>query len=221
MQKLTEPPVFLMRPARLDDVAAIQALLRETWHAAYDGIFGADGVETKCDIYFSDHVIRHYVDQSPRDYFAVLEEETGGLAAVSLIRMSPFGCACVNVLYVRPAFQRLGLGTAFLDAIPVVFPWARAVALEVLEPNAPAIAFYEARGFKRRGRGGRHKDMQVPIVLMWRQLASQDTWWSAFTAFLRQGWDDRMFRVRGRKAAAVNYDPSSHLPGSDAVAGCG
>ncbi|MCL7714821.1 GNAT family N-acetyltransferase [Stenotrophomonas sp. CPCC 101365] len=50
-------------------------------------------------------------------------------------------------LYVEPASQRRGIATALVDA--VVAATRGPLAVEVLEGNGAAIAFYEARGFQR------------------------------------------------------------------------
>jgi ribosomal protein S18 acetylase RimI-like enzyme len=55
------------------------------------------------------------------------------------------------MLYVHPQWQRQGVGSALLRAVVASFSDAKAIRLEVLKDNAPAISWYKAKGFETYG----------------------------------------------------------------------
>jgi len=69
----------------------------------------------------------------------------------------------IHMLYILPAFQGRGAGTALLTALP---EWpSRRYRLKCLVKNTRAIAFYEAAGFEIIGDGpspeGGYKEMRL------------------------------------------------------------
>ncbi len=132
-----------VRPAVPADAPLILALIREL--AAYEREPDAV-VATEADI------LRDGFGERPR--FQVLIAEHGGEAAgfafyfftYSTWRGRP--CLYLEDLFVRPSFRRNGLGLALLRALAAIAVRERCdrFVWQVLDWNAPAIAFYESLG---------------------------------------------------------------------------
>ncbi|WP_283739147.1 GNAT family N-acetyltransferase [Chelatococcus albus] len=151
------------------DVAAVRALLVETWHATYDAVFGAEKVTAITDDWHSFARLTREISE-PRA--VVLLAELGGrIVATLAARSTEDEGLSLSRLYVLPEAQGRGIGRLLLDATLARFPGAKVVRLEVEPQNAPAIRFYEACGFTRLcgtvGCGGR---ADIPAVVMERQL---------------------------------------------------
>ena len=78
------------------------------------------------------------------------------------------------MLYVHPSHARRGIGQALLTAIEAWRPRARAIRLEVLEDNRPAIAWYARRGFEAYGRTEHATGtVGVPAIYMDKPLSGR------------------------------------------------
>jgi GNAT superfamily N-acetyltransferase len=132
-----------IRPATPADASLIVALVREL--AAYER-------EPDAAIATEEDVLRDGFGERPR--FQVLIAEHGGEAVgfafyfftYSTWRGRP--CLYLEDLFVRPAFRRHGLGRALLVELARVAVRERCdrFVWQVLDWNAPAIAFYESLG---------------------------------------------------------------------------
>lgn len=150
MQASTKPPLAL-RDATLADLATIDDIHVRSRRATYRG-----------------QVSDHYLDAtmpaaSRADWERRLPELLAGTGRVVIAEAggAPIGFICalvpnaegsvyVNNLHALPERKGLGAGSALLEAAT---RWAReagarAMHLRVLETNAPAIGFYESRGWR-------------------------------------------------------------------------
>lgn len=141
-----------LREATLADLAAIDDIHVRSRRATYRG-----------------QVSDHYLDvtmpaASRADWERRLPELLAGAGQVVMacVDGAPIGFVCVvapdadgsayvNNLHALPGFKGRGAGSALLAEAAA---WARsrgarAMHLKVLETNLPAIAFYEARGWRR------------------------------------------------------------------------
>ena len=135
---------LIIRDAEAADLPAVRALLVETWHATYDGIYGWRRV---AEITNAWHSLENLQGQLGRDgvfMVALLGEE---IVATSSARLEPDRAALLTRLYVLPARQCVGIGRTLLQVTLACFPHAPVVRLEVESQNEPAIAFYERMGF--------------------------------------------------------------------------
>jgi ribosomal protein S18 acetylase RimI-like enzyme len=152
---------FRLRPARSSETGAIQAVARETWEATYSEIVLP---EVRADFItnsYSAQNLRNSIDREGVDnWFWVAEEissspEIIGFAQVYL-RPTIAPDAELTRIYVRPAWQKKGVGKALLEALiqelRALRPGLRPprLWLSVAAENHQAIAFYERRGFQHK-----------------------------------------------------------------------
>lgn len=141
---------MFIRSAGERDLAAIRALLVETWHATYDAIYGAERVTAITDEWHSIPSLRARLSR-PNSEFVVVDDGNRLCAMAFAAATSDGKTVILQQLYVRPDSQRRGIGRMLLEEIEGCFPDATTIRLEVEPENAAAVAFYEAHGFRRTG----------------------------------------------------------------------
>ncbi len=144
---------MFVRTAGVRDLKAVRELLVETWHATYDGIYGAEKVTQITDEWHSLAALKARLEQ-PRSEF-VLADDGNSIAGMAFATLADDDrTVMLRQLYVRPAMQGRGIGGLLLDEIEGAFPEADKVRLEVEEKNDRAVAFYVGQGFSEVGRTG-------------------------------------------------------------------
>lgn len=139
-----------IRPATLDDLPAISALLGATWHATYDGIYGVDRVADLTSRWHSVDSLAKGLDR-PGNQFLVAVDGARIVGTLSL------GLACggglkLDRLYVLPDAQGQGIGSRLLDAALAASPLSDSITLEVEPANTQVVRFYERQGFAITGK---------------------------------------------------------------------
>lgn len=134
-------------PRRLlsDEVEAVALLARTVWQATYPALISQAQIDAMLADRYAAARIRDQLD-TPRHAWWVIGTPLAGFAHVELID----DAAKLDKLYVHPARQRLGLGSALLD---VAAEWAReqgraVLRLQVNRGNARALRAYEKYGFR-------------------------------------------------------------------------
>lgn len=139
------PADLVIRDAEAADVPAVRALLVETWHATYDGIYGWQRV---AEITNAWHSLENLRSQLGREEGVFLVGQIGEeVVATASARPERDGAALLTRLYVLPAWQGVGIGRTLLQVALACFPKAPVARLEVESQNELAIAFYERMGF--------------------------------------------------------------------------
>jgi ribosomal protein S18 acetylase RimI-like enzyme len=134
-----------IRTASERDLPAVQKLLRETWHATYDAIYGVARVnEITSDWHSIDSLKRRLT--KPHSEFIVCDGETGIIGMAFASQTEP-GFVKLHQLYVHPSAQGQGAGSQMLNEIVEAFPEARTLRLEVEAANRQALGFYRSKGF--------------------------------------------------------------------------
>ena len=134
-----------VRAASDDDVAAISAVGELTWPPTY-AFAGDEYVARGLAIWWSDEAIRRSL-AATSTLVAVVHGEIVGVGNLDLRREPP----TIWKLYVVPAAQGTGAGSALLREL-VALAGGATVALEYLDGNDRAAAFYERQGFREVGR---------------------------------------------------------------------
>ena len=135
---------FSIRPATAADAPTVVALIREL--ADYEKLEAGFALDEAA-------VVRDMLGAACHTELAFVDGVAAGIAAWFWIYKS-FGAArgvYVEDLYVRPGFRKRGLGRALLahlaakaHAVDGFMEW------QVLDWNAPSIAFYESLGARPR-----------------------------------------------------------------------
>ena len=137
----------VLRAVQPDDVPAVCGLLHETWHHTYATMIPRWNI----DQFLTGFASWEQVLSTPGLYPGMLMcAELDGVL-VGVVQAEPTdkrGTSAIWILYVRPAYQGLGIGSALLRAVYCRFNDATSYRLEVLMQNRKAIAFYKSRGFK-------------------------------------------------------------------------
>lgn len=133
-----------IRPFAAADEDAAYDHFAETWHATYDDISGAERVATSLARMQKDTLGSIYL-RSPKMRMLVAAE---GRRIVGTITFRDAGAeATIFGLFVRPGFQRAGLGSALLARALAELPAARRIQLHAMTETPAAIAFYRKHGF--------------------------------------------------------------------------
>ncbi|CAN7768656.1 N-acetyltransferase family protein [Mesorhizobium sp. LjNodule214] len=142
---------MFIRTASERDLAAVRALLVETWHATYDAIYGIERVTEITDDWHSIASLKTRLTR-PNSEFLVADDgkRLGGMAFAAATTDPKI--ILLNQLYVHPSCQRQGIGQALLEEVEVSFPEAHTLRLDVEEANTAAIGFYRAQGFSPAGK---------------------------------------------------------------------
>ena len=139
-----------MRTASERDLAALRALLVETWHATYDAIYGVERVTEITNDWHSIASLKARMGRPKSEFLVADDGKTIGGMAYAAATTDP-KLVMLHQLYVHPSFQGEGIGKMLLDEIKDSFPDARMLRLEVEAANASALAFYRANGFVQAG----------------------------------------------------------------------
>lgn len=143
--------MFFVRTASERDLVAVGALLAETWHATYDGLYGAEKVSEITARWHSLPALKARLERKDSE-FVVADNgrELAGMGYAAMSRERP-KTALLHQLYVAPRHQRQGIGRDMFAELETCFPDADTMRLEVDPRNAPAVAFYLAHGFVKVG----------------------------------------------------------------------
>ncbi|MDI6027563.1 GNAT family N-acetyltransferase [Corticibacterium sp. UT-5YL-CI-8] len=137
---------MFVRTAGERDLERVCALLSETWHATYDAIHG---VERGNEITAEWHSLASLKSRlvRPASEFLVADDGKmlGGMAYAAASNDGK--TVTLYQLYVLPAFQGRGIGSALLQEVELSFPEAGRIRLEVEAENTRAVDFYGQRGF--------------------------------------------------------------------------
>ena len=136
---------LVIHPATRADVSAVRRLLVETWHDSFDPLLGRERVTEITDRWHAEDLLARQLD-SPDGSFLVAE--LGGQAvghALAEAREPPL--MVIGRLYVRPAFQRRGIGRQLLAALIRRHPQTSRIRLLVHADNAKGRSFYQRNGF--------------------------------------------------------------------------
>jgi ribosomal protein S18 acetylase RimI-like enzyme len=170
-RKLMTPDGLIIRDAEAADLPAVRALLVETWHATYDGIYGWQRVAEITTAWHSLENLAAQLDREGGAFLVALVKDE--VIATASARIEPDRAALLTRLYVLPQYQGVGIGRTLLQVTLACFPQAPVARLEVESQNEPAIAFYERMGFflQRQARFDGRDDTPNTLLMAKRLFA--------------------------------------------------
>ncbi len=138
-----------IRPAEDADLAAVSALLVETWHDTYDTLLGPARVVEITSAWHTVEALRKQRDLPATSF--LVAEEGGAIVGHAVANGQDPPTLLLARLYVRPGSQRHGIGRRLLEAAAERHPDCKTMLLEVAAENAKAMAFYAREGFRPVG----------------------------------------------------------------------
>lgn len=136
----------LIRNAVASDIPAVSTLLIETWHDTYDALLGRDKVDEITRLWHAPAVLQQQLQQRGT-CFLVAESADREITGHAFAHAWNLPILNVARLYVRPGWQRQGIGNRFLDRLIALYPAADKLCLSVEKGNIKAVAFYLRQGF--------------------------------------------------------------------------
>lgn len=141
-----------IRKATRDDAKAIQHVARDSWHAAYDSVLGADPVDEKIESWYDpERLVTDDIEQNDRPFFVGVVDET----VVGFVEIVPDDSddklAHLYRIYVASDHWGRGIGSSLLDHIETVLKEQgfERLQLSVMAENNVGVGFYESNGFHR------------------------------------------------------------------------
>lgn len=138
-----------VRTASQQDATAIQALLKDVWHATYDDIYGREKVSALTADWHKTAILQKQMKRPSSEFLVV--DDGKNLSGMAYGRMKSDTELMLHQLYVSAEHQGKGQGGDLLNELLSCFPEARTVTLQVDEENPGAIEFYKKFGFEQTG----------------------------------------------------------------------
>ncbi|NHN61142.1 MULTISPECIES: N-acetyltransferase [Halorussus] len=142
-----------VRPATTDDVGAVRRVARESWHAAYDGLLGAETVDAVVDDWYDPERLARPVERED-GVFLVAEADESTDSGVVGFAQGVVGDgddpAELPRIYVSPDRWGGGVGSALLARVEdrLADRGADRLRLVVLADNEVGNGFYEKHGYR-------------------------------------------------------------------------
>jgi len=129
------------------DVGAVSRLLGESWRHTYSPIIGT---ETTARISDEHHACERIAAElkDPDKISFVAERSDGSIAGYAMAEMDDAGDVMLDRLHIDKGEYGTGLATDLLHAVLAAHAGIPSIALEVLEGNDRAMAFYRKHGFE-------------------------------------------------------------------------
>ena len=138
-----------VRTATAEDLAAVEAVARDAWYAAYGGFLEPQSVEAGLAQAYDEDVLATAVEHDAIEFLvAELDGEVDGFASAERTWADEVE---LHTLYVHPDRWGEGVGSALLDEVEA---WATEkdvdrVVAAVFADNVVGRGFLEARGFEQ------------------------------------------------------------------------
>jgi GNAT superfamily N-acetyltransferase len=137
-----------IRPATADDVAGIGSVADETWRATYASILPEEAIGQFLVDAYRPAAIGARIDRADRFDVAIDDAASTVVGFSEWVATPDPGEALWAATYVRPDWQRRGIGRTFLLGAVGGYRDARQRLLVVVaEANTAGTAFYRAMGF--------------------------------------------------------------------------
>jgi ribosomal protein S18 acetylase RimI-like enzyme len=129
------------------DVTAVSRLLGESWRRTYSPILGADAAARISSEHHAPDRIAAELKDSKRMAF-VAERADGSIAGYAMAEMDQAGDVMLDRLHIDSSEYGTGLAADMLHAVLAAHAGIASMALEVVEGNDRALAFYRKHGFE-------------------------------------------------------------------------
>ncbi|PTE08543.1 GNAT family N-acetyltransferase [Mesorhizobium helmanticense] len=129
------------------DVPAVSRLLGESWRRTYSPILGAETTtRLSDDKHAPERLAAELADDNKMSFVA--ERTDGSIAGYAMAKMDATGDVMLDRLHIDKREFGTGLAADMLHAVLAAHAGIPSIALEVIEGNDRAIAFYRKHGFE-------------------------------------------------------------------------
>lgn len=135
---------FVIREMVREDIKQVQDVAKESWHATYEGIIPREIQDNFLQAAYSNEMMERRLNSSFL-YVAEVENKIVGFANFSPVNHE--GQVELSAIYLSPAYQGRGIGTALLEAGVNNIANIEGIYLDVEKENTIGTAFYTAKGF--------------------------------------------------------------------------
>ena len=137
----------MIRAMKEQDVPAVSKLLGKSWRRTYGPIAGLEITARISDeVHAPERIAAELADDNRMSF--VVERADGSIAGYAMAAMNAVGDVMLDRLHVDRSEFGTGLAADLLHAVLAAHAGVPSIALEVLEGNARAVAFYRKHGFE-------------------------------------------------------------------------
>jgi|GEM_PF-4042119 len=160
--------IHTIRHAQKEDIPQIQALLKVTWHVAYDKTLGHKKVSELINEWHTKERLEEDILKA-NCQFLVCAEQCKIIATSFLNNQGKD--AILGRMYIHPSKQNKGIGSELMEKILSSISKETCISLTVEPQNISAIQFYKKFGFTIQGPGSCSEDPheEIPTLIMRRR----------------------------------------------------
>lgn len=136
-----------IRAMTKNDLAAVSRLLGQSWRRTYSPIMGEDTTARLSDEKHAPEKLAAELADDDKMSF-VAERTDGSIAGYAMAAMDENGDVMLDRLHIEPQEFGRGLAVDLLHAVLAAHAGIPSIALEVIEGNDRAVAFYRKHGFE-------------------------------------------------------------------------
>ncbi|WP_296737973.1 N-acetyltransferase [Mesorhizobium sp.] len=136
-----------IRAMTANDLSAVSQLLGGSWRRTYSPIMGEENTARLSDEKHAPEKLAAELADDDKMSF-VAERTDGSIAGYAMAAMDGQGDVMLDRLHVEPEEFGTGLAVDLLHAVLAAHAGIPSIALEVIEGNDRAIAFYRRHGFE-------------------------------------------------------------------------
>lgn len=136
-----------IRAMTRNDLADVSRLLGQSWRRTYAPIMGDETVARLSDEKHAPEKLAEELEDEDKMSF-VAERADGSIVGYATAAMDAKGDVTLERLHIEPQAFGSGLAVDLLHAVLAAHAGVPSIALEVIEGNDRAIAFYRKHGFE-------------------------------------------------------------------------
>lgn len=132
-----------IRHMRAEDAPAAALLLAQSWRETYEPLIGGEKVDAEVARFTAARIAADMDRAHSESFVADADGEVVGYAYACVVK----GALWLDRLHIASEWQGAGVGAGLVQAVLVNYVGEPSVSVEVIKANAPAVRFYERRGF--------------------------------------------------------------------------
>lgn len=139
--------MYIIEDATVGDIPRIKDLLTFAWRDAYSDVLSPETIDKITNVWHNQELFKNQIED-PSSFFVVARDGSGDIVGLATAVEVDENTCMLARHYVRPDYQRRGIGEGLVKAALKHFPNAEKLQVEVLEKNIKGYAFSIKAGFK-------------------------------------------------------------------------